>query len=480
MTIPELVFILCLCIPLLSVYAFASSVPSGNPLVQYYQRPSDSPPYPERPRFLVLKGSWYEMGKQYGEGAGDYMRAGFNLDYLESLEAFGKEHVWYDVGLWEKAIQAYSPQIVEFLKGMSDGAAGELVKSKYQEVGNYQKVLFLVTRQARKFRHPAWKHWPPGCSCLLVGGAGTKDGKVLYAHNRDTSMISMMWNVAFLAQPSDPRANKFWSHGGAGTLGYHFVNDKGLALSNNWGGLPASKGSSSDLLDFGIPFEILLFHTAAYAKSTPEAVELATRGTPEYAQATGRSTVAITGSCTFSLADRQGNLTIVERLARYYAIRRPGDLGEPRDFIVTTNHNTPIKFYDENLRLTNELMTKFSTDTPGKSSSNRYWTLWWLIEKNFGRIDGDLAQEFLKSHFFIDKDGKRTDSINTDKYGSVSAHLNPAGETVCAHHGFPENYANYGTMESTVVLLGEKETEFRWSHGRPCHWQGPWDRLILK
>jgi hypothetical protein len=125
-------------------------------------------------------------------------------------------------------------------------------------------------------------------------------------------------------------------------------------------------------------------------------------------------------------------------------------------------------------------MTKFSTDTPGKSSSNRYWTLWWLIQKDFGRIDGDLAQEFLKSHFFIDKDGKRTDSVTIDKYGSVSAHLNPAGETVCAHHGFPENYAHYGTMESVVVLLGEKETEVRWSHGRPCHWQGPWDRLILE
>jgi hypothetical protein len=51
---------------------------------------------------------------------------------------------------------------------------------------------------------------------------------------------------------------------------------------------------------------------------------------------------------------------------------------------------------------------------------------------------------------------------------------------VCAHHGFPENYAHYGTMESVVVLLGEKETEIRWSHGRPCHWQGPWDRLILE
>jgi hypothetical protein len=62
----------------------------------------------------------------------------------------------------------------------------------------------------------------------------------------------------------------------------------------------------------------------------------------------------------------------------------------------------------------------------------------------------------------------------------VSAHGNPAAETVWAHNGFPENCANSGTMESMVVLLGEKETEIRWSHGRPCHWHGPWDRLILK
>jgi hypothetical protein len=96
----------------------------------------------------------------------------------------------------------------------------------------------------------------------------------------------------------------------------------------------------------------------------------------------------------------------------------------------------------------------------------------WDIRHNYGKIDKDLAIQFLRGHHQHDRDGSRIES----KEGETP--LQFTGDVTCPHfEGYPEKWIG-GTADSKIAIHGE-DLKIYWTLGRPCEWQGPWDEVKL-
>jgi hypothetical protein len=76
--------------------------------IQDYKLPEGFPKYETRTRFLGnLRGTWYEMGLQYGRRAADMIR--YTTDYMlmETLEKYGREHIKEDLARYTKSLEAF-------------------------------------------------------------------------------------------------------------------------------------------------------------------------------------------------------------------------------------------------------------------------------------------------------------------------------------------------------------------------------------
>jgi len=139
------VFLSLICFSVLIV-PIASSVVSGEstyPIYrtggactqsQFYLNNPGWPPYQKRVQYIgVLKGSWYQMGVQYGERGGWRIRWGFDARWQKLLEKFNNNATTILAGLQKYYDHAalFSPQLIDFMKGEADGASKELDKCIY-------------------------------------------------------------------------------------------------------------------------------------------------------------------------------------------------------------------------------------------------------------------------------------------------------------------------------------------------------------
>jgi hypothetical protein len=112
-------------------------------------------------------------------------------------------------------------------------------------------------------------------------------------------------------------------------------------------------------------------------------------------------------------------------------------------------------------------------------SDLRYWTLFWLLRNNFGKVDGIKVRDFMSSHFYISEQGVRTDFVWSDEHAWVPANLSKEHSTTpCAHEGgYPEKQIG-GTQESKVITIRHDQAEVRFLQGRPC--EGSWQYVRMK
>jgi hypothetical protein len=454
-----------------------------SPVKKYFRTPN-MPEYPDHVKDLgELEGSWFEMGAQYGERAGEYIRPVFDHFYSRLIGRFDEERLLTDIQRYEGSISLFSPPAVEFMKGMAEGASGALNRSPFSErFGDYEKILVIACGNEFEFRHPDPKvrtisgavegkknHGEEGCSSIAILGreGGARGDETLVAHNND-GPFGAMYNVFYVADPTDPRASRFWTLCLAGQLTFTGINENGLVIAETAGG--ALRPSD---YDYGVPWQILTWHAIGHSKSVHDAAKTITVGTEDYRKRTGRGTVLRTGGCNFLLADRK-SAAVLETTAHRYSIRLPGDAGEAGKYLILTNHNLTKRSLDEDNTETNVPM---DFGVP-EGSGLRFWTLMWLSKRNFGRMDGQLVRDFMSSHFNIAEDGTRRDYAWDPQYGWIPMHLSAAYSTTpCAHEGgYPEKYLG-GTQESKVIAMREDEAEITFVQGRPCEWIGEWDRF---
>ena len=118
----------------------------SNTAVEQYVVFPGFPTFENRVRFIgPLKGSWHEMGRQYGEEAGDLIRWVFDAWWTigkDIISALGRPHIIEDLHRYEQSIFFLSPGLIDFMKGIAEGASASLSRSPYaDQCTHYEKVI---------------------------------------------------------------------------------------------------------------------------------------------------------------------------------------------------------------------------------------------------------------------------------------------------------------------------------------------------
>ncbi len=437
--------------------------------------------------------------------------------YPKMLMKHGYKNLIEDLYRYEKRLREWNPDYIDLIKGIGDGASEELDKSRYPSgLSHYEKALFMQVYSHLSFCHPVescdpsarekypieipqesayWQNLdsPPCLDSKTIHQINELDGKYLEYLSSDCTSIAAMpeatannmtmlaghtqygfgvgaYILAFAVKP--PNGNSFWTSTIPGMfLNLKGVNDKGLALRVQFGG---KADSAYGVLGMYIYSELL-----AHANKVEEAIEIITRGTPEYRQRTGRKSVVRAGGALITLADER-EVAVVESTSHYYAVRHPGDFGE-KNFVVCANHPLVNHSYDENNVKTDiSMMERAGLHDDGKpGSSTRYWAAYWEGMKAHGRINvAWLQNEFLASHAWYNKEGERTDCAWSDKHKMhlPVKYINPNGaSTICSHRGgYPESYMN--EIPCPFVSVPAERAAY-WIVYKPEFWIGPWEML---
>ncbi|MDA0709441.1 MAG: hypothetical protein O3B73_04440 [bacterium] len=449
---------------------------SGNPNTKNYQVSPGYPPFESRARFLgALKGSWFDLGFQVGNGAGDLVRSVSDVWWHAHKQEWGLRETRDALPKYEAQLAALNPELIRFMEGVAEGAGEELDKSPFaRESSHYHKVLNTNIFDAWSYRHPTPSgrktdvSAEPGCSSFVSIGTGpNKKDEMIATHNRHCPLNPKCYQVSYVGYPTD--GNAFWvlTPGGAGS-GCQIVNDKGVSLILNAGG---DRHMEMNANAFGVSWFMLFLHVAAYANSAEDAIEMISRGTPEYRANAKRNSLLRTGTWNFLISDRH-TCAVLETSCNRYAVRRPGELGEIGKYIAMTNHNFCDHSYDENNERTDLPMTDFGSAATYSGSRIRFQTLMWDIKHAYGQIDRDTAMQIMKGHHQYDPDGNRVEAAPGEPG------LQYEGDVTCPHRGgFPDT-CRQGSADAKVVVHGE-DLRVYWTLGRPCEWQGPWDEVLL-
>ena len=483
-------------------------------LASYYVAPG-YPAYDAHPRYLgVLSGSWYEIGQQYGERAGDLIQLTFEGWYQESLATQGTNQNIVDYVNQEEAYyQTLIPEGLELMRGIADGAAPYLNQSIYAAtMSNFQKILMINSYFGLQGRPPA----PTGlavpaagagdeynCSGAVIFGKATKDGKLIHVSSEDQHFFPQEYLVTFIVDPSDPRAHTYTITDTAGEIGSEqAINEHGVVVSGYAGGgvdiaSPTAAAPFSGYRRAGLDWQVGDWYATAFAKDAREAVELLTVGRPEYRQASGKQIVI--GKCSkganWVVSDKKEAFVVesipadLNGVARY-AVRVPGDMGETgASYIVSTNQVAASYSCDEN----NSCSAAHPMSQHGNAEQNpsyfglsgsgqRFYTLMTLIRDNFGTIDLDMVKQWRTTHFFYDKSGVRHDTLLYRDGNTYPTHLTPGAGVLC-RHSTSSSQPGVDQMTGINIYVSistpHDRTVYR-TKGRPCEWIGPWDSLSLR
>jgi len=348
------------------------------------------------------------MGFKYGERADYDIRANTDVDWAASVKYCkgSIEELKSRIEKYKEQVEFFSPQTIEFLKGMANGAASQLDKSEYAKEGTNLERIYNINISSALVKIPT------GCNGFWVGKQATKDGKsyaTFHSQGRYMGNDIMARHITFVAIPDDPKAHIVWMSTIAGCIGRggEIVNDAGVV-----NGLFASDSGDypEEVNAYGVEPHLSRFHALLYGDSAEKAAEIINLGTPEYREKTGRKTLLRARGVTLMFADA-GTCLMVSYTAGPYAIRRPGDLGEEgAGYICQSNHNYQEFSYDENNEKTNIPMTKFAPEETEKKDSSywRFWSPMWAIRNNYGKIDLEMVlRELTALHDRYDKDGNK-------------------------------------------------------------------------
>jgi hypothetical protein len=475
-----------------------------------YYRAAGYPAYDPHPRYLgELQGSWYEIGKQYGDRAGDLIRLVYEGWYRELLPIQGSAEVMAAYLREQKAYYDFLvPEALEMMHGIADGAASELAASAFpRELSHFDKILMINSYFGLMGKPPSSESAELApeddnthcCSGAVILGPATRDGKTIHVSSEDQHFFPQEYLVTFIARPRDKRAHRYTVTDSAGEIGSeHAQNDRGVTVSGYAGGGlgilgPTLSRPFSGYRRPGLDWQVGDFYAAAFADNARHAVELLTVGRLEYRKRSGHKTVI--GKCTRGAnwlisdgpeafvvesipADQQG-------IARY-AVRKPGDMAE-RDarYIVTTNNVEAHDSYNEdNARDPAHPMSQHGNGAQNPThfglngTGMRFWTFMWLIQNNYGKVDVDTVQAWRKTHFVYDREGTRHYDLDVDG-SKIPIYLAPGAATLCRHTFEQPGVDSFKGINIYVSLsVAQDLTSWR-TKGRPCEWLGPWDRLSL-
>ncbi len=163
---------------------------------------------------IEVSGTSYEMGFQHGAQSAGRVRG--YLTWIERLTGLSRDVLCRNALVYLPMIQTLSPELVEEVRGLADGAGL-----------SFEEALLCQVR-ADAARVPSGE----GCTAFALTRSATVDGKPLAGQNVD--LQPEYADVAMLVRikPTDgrPRALMFTF---AGQLGYSGLNEHGVAHFTN-------------------------------------------------------------------------------------------------------------------------------------------------------------------------------------------------------------------------------------------------------
>jgi hypothetical protein len=377
--------------------------------------------------------------------------------------------------------------MVEFARGISEGAKNDLNGADHAvALTNMQKIM-LINSPFEVVFPTAWAHvaelmnlpappqtsvnWEPFASHTWAAwGDMTSRGQGgMIGGTRDQPWFPTLYNVSYIAIPSDRRAAVTWGNTIAGLVASSSqVNDRGVGLGNT---IVDHKKQ-----EFGVPAIFTTAYISFFAHSAKEAADIYTVGTPRYRQITGRKTLASTAGFFQTFADANGAL-VVERTGRNYAIRKAGDQNEKGDYVVLPNHALAANSYDEQGNLTGQPMENWTIPSaPDTSTWSRYWALFYEFQKNKGNVNPLFAQNVIAplKHTYT-PDGQ----LVTEKDGIPVWRLGLTPERwLIPNPADPNSLPTGGNNMYFVADL--KKRDISWVQGIPSHWSGQWEHVSLR
>ena len=320
---------------------------------------------------LILKGSDYEMGFQYGLQAGPSIEVNVEAAWAEALETYSRDEVIRTLKANQHYIREYAPECIDIMKGMADGASAAGCVLAYTDI----MLLNCTLPNPKTSTYPAGAEKdrlpPKKCSVCSAWGSATKDGTLIGMDTLDGGSDAM-YGVIIVAFPNE--GNAYICGAQAGEIGDHFLmNNKGLFLGNSGGG-----GSPRDIdNNYGISWSCSLTHLIRFSNSAFEARDKLLPwqiNIPE----------------NFHFVDTQGNACVVEKSAAVQAVRRPGDFGE-RDFLYSTNN-----YLHEDMKVTKEGGFIKEHGGYGAYAAPRNLMLWDMLHNYHGSVDVEFVKMILR------------------------------------------------------------------------------------
>jgi hypothetical protein len=332
------------------------------------------------PQVVVVSGTNYEMGVQYGKQAASAIYHNLIIFKSKLYTALGSETVTEDMQVWDYFLMQYDPTLKDWLDGIRQGC---------YEMGfnvSYADLILLMVYPTELWSRPG--DYPPewgersqaadvseaaassttyhSCNTFAADGAATSDGKPIHAITQMAG-TEMMNNIILIAFPED--GYSFISQTYAGR-----VNANSAMNSNGfcW----TMTAILSDEPVWGLT-EVYFHYLAQLAGSPADAVE--------YLQNTPRGGVA--GG--FILTNASG-IQVFETHADVYSQRTPSENG----FVVQTNH-----LVDPELEAYNPFWLQFI------GTYERYNTVYqFLTEAPAGSVNFEFAKSVLASSDWYDSE----------------------------------------------------------------------------
>jgi hypothetical protein len=319
---------------------------------------------------VIIRGKDYEMGYQYGQQAGYLIEKTKEAAWAEALTKYEKEVVINTLKANQYYIRKYTPENIEIMKGIADGATEAGYNITYTDVVLMNCTLpkpetSIYPEGADKDNLP-----PKKCSVASAWGTATKNGKLIGMDTLDGG--EAYFGVIIVAFPDN--GNNYMCGAIAGSIGSHFLmNNKGLFIGNSGGG-----DSPRDIdRNYGISWFCGLPHMARFSNTAIEAKDMITSWQIDIAE-------------NFHLVDIDGNAFVVEKTAAIQSVRKSGDFDE-KDFLFSTNN-----YLSDEMKVTKKGDFVKKHGGYGAYSAPRNLMLWDMLNNYHGLVDIDFMKMILR------------------------------------------------------------------------------------
>lgn len=318
---------------------------------------------------VILKGSNYEMGYQYGQQAGKLLNMRKESAWAQARRELSREKTLELVKIVQWHIKKYAPEAIEMMKGMAEGARDSGFDISYTDV--------LLSNAGVRSPGPTWTYPPENegeeigmdCSSWAAWGQTTTDGRLICGDSQDRFFFHSLAVAAF-----PENGNSYVSPAIAGYLTHKpCINNKGVCI-----GVTGGTGRRDIDQDFGLPFHMALHHMIRFADSAEEAKDMLLSW--EIAECT-----------SWTISDTGGNAYVVEMTAAVKSVRKPGDHGE-KDFIYCTNNYMQKDMRDaiQGIDFIEHAGWLGRPSDHGSISRNK--EIWTMLTRYKGKVDLDFAR----------------------------------------------------------------------------------------